>query len=83
VTIEEIGPNTEKSKYTLLPREENIELCQCKKVDKILFKAIEKFIYFGTTPTNQYCVLEETKSRLNSVFLFPFSPQPFVFQFAF
>jgi hypothetical protein len=40
VTREENGPklNAEKTKYTLLPREENAEKCRRKKIDKITFK---------------------------------------------
>jgi hypothetical protein len=36
------------------------------KIANRTFEGVEKFKYLGTTPTDQDCILEEIKSRLNS-----------------
>jgi hypothetical protein len=58
--------NTEKTKYMLLSRHQNVGLNYDIKIANRSFENVAKFRYLGTTITNQNLIQEEIKKRLNS-----------------
>jgi hypothetical protein len=50
----------------LMSRGQNIGQKHSIKIANRSFEDVAKFKYLGTTPTDQNCVHEEIKSRLNS-----------------
>jgi hypothetical protein len=57
--------NSEKTKYMLMSRKKAGQN-HCIKMANRSFKGVAKFKYLGTTLTDQNCMQEEIKSRLNS-----------------
>jgi hypothetical protein len=60
----EVSP--EKTKYMLLSRCQKAGKRQSIKIGNMSFERVAKFKYLGTTLTEQNCIHEEIKSRLNS-----------------
>jgi glycerol-3-phosphate O-acyltransferase len=58
--------NPEKTKYMLVSRCQKAGQRQSIKTGNISFESVAKFKYLGTTLTDQNCIHEEIKSRLNS-----------------
>jgi sorting nexin-29 len=65
---EEVGleVNPEKTKYMLMSHSQKIGQKHSIKIGNRFFEDVAKFKYLGTTPTDQNCMHEEIKSRLNS-----------------
>jgi hypothetical protein len=55
--------NPEKTKYMLVSRCQNVGQRQSIKIGN---RSLKAFKYLGTTLTDQNCIHEEIKSRLNS-----------------
>jgi hypothetical protein len=70
--------NLEKTKYMLVSRCQKAGQRQSIKIANRSFEDVEKFKYLGTTLTDQNCVQEEIKNRLNSGNACYHSVQPFV-----
>jgi hypothetical protein len=58
--------NPEKTKYMLVSRCQKAGKKQSIKIGNRSFESVAKFNYLGTTLTDQNCIHEEIKSRLNS-----------------
>jgi hypothetical protein len=58
--------NPEKAKYMLVSRCQKAGQRQSINIGNRSFESVAKFIYLGTTLTDQNCIHEEIKSRLNS-----------------
>jgi hypothetical protein len=58
--------NPEKTKYMLMSRSQKIGQKDSIKVESRSFENVAKYKYLGTTITDQNCMHEEIKSRLNS-----------------
>jgi hypothetical protein len=58
--------NPEKTKYVLVSRCQKVGQRQSIKIGNRSFESVAKFKYLGTTLTDQNCIDEEIKSRLNS-----------------
>jgi sorting nexin-29 len=58
--------NVEKTKYMIMSRHPNSGQNQNIRIAKESFENVTKFIYLGTTLTNQNDIHDEIKSRLNS-----------------
>jgi hypothetical protein len=58
--------NPEKTKYMLVSRCQKAGQRQSIKTGNRSVEDVAKFKYLGTTLTDQNCILEEIKSRLNS-----------------
>jgi archaellum component FlaC len=58
--------NAEKTKYMIMSRHQNSGQNQNIRIANELFGNVAKFIYVGTTLTNQNDIHDEIKSRLNS-----------------
>jgi hypothetical protein len=58
--------NQEKTKYLLMSRSQKIGQKHSIKIESRSFEGVAKFKYLGTTLTDQNCMHEEIKSRLNS-----------------
>jgi hypothetical protein len=57
--------NSEKTKYMLMSRKKAGQKHSIKTANRS-FEGMEKFKYLGTALTDQNCIHEEIKSRLNS-----------------
>jgi glycerol-3-phosphate O-acyltransferase len=68
VANKEVGleVNPEKTKYMLVSRCQKAGQRQSIKTGNRSFESVAKFKYLGTTLTDQNCINEEIKSRLNS-----------------
>jgi len=68
VGAKEIGleVNADKTKYTVMSRDQNAGRNQSMKIDNSSFERVDEFKYLGTTLTNQNSIQEEIKSRLKS-----------------
>jgi hypothetical protein len=68
VASKEIGLEVyaDKTKYTVMSRDETAGRSRSVKTDNSSFDRAEKFKYFGTTLTYQNSIQEEIKSRLKS-----------------
>jgi hypothetical protein len=58
--------NPDKTKYMLVSRYQKAGQRQIIKIGNGSFESVAKFKYLGTTLTDQNCIHEEIKSRLNS-----------------
>jgi hypothetical protein len=58
--------NVEKTKYTLLSRQQNVGRNRDIKIATRSFGNVSQFKYLGTTVTTQNLIQEEIKKRLNS-----------------
>jgi glycerol-3-phosphate O-acyltransferase len=58
--------NTEKTKYILVSRCQKAGQRRSIKIGNRSFESVATFKYLGTTLTDQNCIHEEIKSRLNS-----------------
>jgi len=58
--------NGDKTKYTVMSRDQNAGQRHNIKIDNSYFESLEEFKYLGTTLTNQNSIQEEIKSRLKS-----------------
>jgi hypothetical protein len=67
-TSKEVGleVNPEKTKYMLVSRCQKAGQRQSIKIGNRYVESVAKFKYLGTTLTEQNCIHEEIKSRLNS-----------------
>jgi hypothetical protein len=57
--------NSDKTKYMLMSRKKAGQKHGIKRANRS-FEDVAKFKYLGTTLTDQNCMWEEIKSRLNS-----------------
>jgi hypothetical protein len=57
----------DKTKYNVMPQDQNAGQSDSTKIDDISFERMEEFKYLGTTLTDQNSIQEELKSRLKSV----------------
>jgi hypothetical protein len=66
-TQKEVGleGNIEKTKYMLVPRDQNAGQNREIKIGNRSFENVSRFKYLGTTVTNQNLIQEEIKKRLN------------------
>jgi hypothetical protein len=60
-----LGVNPEKTKYLLMSRSQKTGQKHSIKIANRSFEDVAKFRYLGTTLTDQNCMHEEIKSRLN------------------
>ena len=58
--------NVHKTKYIVMPRDQNAERSHNMKTDSSSFDMVEELKYLGTNLTNKNFVQEEIKSRLKS-----------------
>jgi hypothetical protein len=58
--------NPEKTKYMLMSRIQKVGQKRSIQIANRSFEYVAKFKYLGTTLTDQSCMHEEIKSRLNS-----------------
>jgi hypothetical protein len=58
--------NFEKTKYMFMYRHQTARQSKYRKVAKKSFQKVAKFKYLGATLTDQNCIHEEIRSRLNS-----------------
>jgi hypothetical protein len=58
--------NAERTRYVLMSRSQKIGQKRSTKIANRSFEDVAKFKYPGTTLTDQNCIHEEIKSRLNS-----------------
>jgi hypothetical protein len=58
--------NPEKTEYMLMSRSQKKGQKHSTKIANRSFEEVAKFKYFGTILTDQNCMHEEIKSRLNS-----------------
>ena len=61
-----IEVNADKTKYTVMSRDQNAGRSHSIKVDKSPFERVEEFKYLETNLTNQNSIQETIKSRLES-----------------
>jgi len=68
VASKEIGleVNADKTKYTVMSRDQNAGRIHNIKIDNSSFERVEKFKYLGTTLTNQSSFQGEIRSRMKS-----------------
>jgi hypothetical protein len=68
-TVKDVGleANSEKTKYVLMSRKKAEGQRKGIKIANRSFEGVANFKYLGTTLTDQNCMQEEIKSRLNSV----------------
>jgi hypothetical protein len=68
VASDEVGLeiNVEKTKYMLLSRHENVGRNRDIETTNRPSESMSQFKYLGATVTNQNCIPEEIKKRLNS-----------------
>ena len=58
--------NADKTKYMVMPRDQNEGRSHDIKIDNSFFERVEEIRYLGTTLTNQNSIQEEIKCRLKS-----------------
>jgi hypothetical protein len=61
-----VALNSDKTKYLLTSHCKKVGQKRSIKIANRSFEGAAKFKYLGTTLTNQNCMQEEIKSRLNS-----------------
>ena len=54
--------NADKTKYTIMSRDQNAGLSHSMKTDNTSIERVEEFKYLGTTLTNQNYIQEEIKN---------------------
>ena len=57
--------NSEKTKYMITSRHQNVIQNQNTVIGNLSFENVEKFIYLGVTVTNRNDIREEIKCRIN------------------
>ena len=62
----ELEVNAEKTKYMVMPRDQNAGRSHSIKIDNSSFERVEEFKYLETHLTNQNYIQEEIESRLKS-----------------
>jgi hypothetical protein len=62
----DLNVNTEKTKYMLLSRHQNVGQNHDIMMGNICFENVAQFRYLGSTVTNQNLIQDEIKKRLNS-----------------
>ena len=65
MATKEIGlnVNADKTKYTVMSRNQNAGQSYSVKIDNSSFERVEEYKYLGTTLTNQNYIQEEIRSR--------------------
>ena len=58
--------SADKTKYMVMPRDQNAGRIQSVRIDNSTFERVEEFKYLGTTLTNKNSIAEETKNRFRS-----------------
>ena len=58
--------NADRTKYMVMPRDQNAGRSKDIKIDNSSFERVEKLKYLGILLTNQNCIQEEIESRLKS-----------------
>ena len=58
--------NADKTKYMVMPRDQDAERSHDMKIDNSSFERVEEFKCLETTLTNKNSIQEEIKSRLKS-----------------
>jgi len=57
---------TDKTKYMVMSRDQNVGRIRSVRIDNSTFERVEEFKYLGTTLTNRNSIVEEIKNRLKS-----------------
>jgi len=71
----ELEVNADKTKYTVISRDQNARQSHRIKTDNGSIQRVEQFKYLGTTLTKQNSMQEEIKGRLKSGSAYPHSVQ--------
>ena len=76
--------NADKTKYMVMPRDQNAGQGHSMKSDNSSLEGVEEFKYLGTTLANQNSIQEEIRSILSEIreCLLSCGADFFVFQFA-
>jgi hypothetical protein len=59
-----VSVNTDKTKYTVMSRDQNAGQSHDMKIDNSSVERVEEFKYLGTTFTNKNYIEEQIRSRL-------------------
>jgi len=58
--------NADRTKYMVMPRDQNAGRSQDIKIDNSSFERVEELKYLGISLTNQNCIQEDIKRKLKS-----------------